>query len=664
MKNKILWCIVVFFFSAVASKGQQEYKVGTSTVSIEPDSTLFSIALSGYGYPAEGRFSINFSFYGNTPGNITAITGLNGKFFAADSNHTFWSGTPSVNGISWKKAGSAGGIKALAGINESIYAVNDKGELLMTKITPGGANWVKIGAAAYINTLTSLNGKLYATNNKNQLMKMDPLQTGSRWISIGRANVVQSMASHGERFFAINAGDTLWHIQPHKADVPWTEIGRYNDITFNIHIKQIAVVNNRLYAVSKDNKLYIGAHTSDGNLSATAFAIQRNKKTVVFVGVDLTGFSLSLSDDVKDIVSKERHIAKEAILINASHTHFSPSAQAYLAWQDFMQHPDSLYLNNILKKKLVKAIENAIDHLSPADLYFGRGTTNIGMNRSGADPENPLDKTLDVLVAKNGKGTVTGVLFLAACHAVFNSEGRETYTISANFPGTAREVIRGKTGTDAVFIQGCAGDINPRSLDHTATGRELANDVFNIMDKKITRLTGEISYSFDTVNVPVQHIIPAALDSNGRLVDSLHIKPWSAEAIRQFQMDNANKPGNLFALRNTNWGGLMLNMIQKRTVPDKLAEYIQIISIGNWKMVGLSREAVNEYGPAIRNIWPGNTVSVAGYCNDVGSYLPNKWHVAEHHYEGYDSFFWYGQPGVPALDVFDIVIEGIKSFKR
>jgi len=79
--------------------------IGTSTVSIEPDSTVFSIALSGYGYPAEGRFSIDWISHGNTPGNITAITGLDGKFFAADSNRTLWSGTPSGEDISWKGQG-------------------------------------------------------------------------------------------------------------------------------------------------------------------------------------------------------------------------------------------------------------------------------------------------------------------------------------------------------------------------------------------------------------------------------------------------------------------------------------------------------------------------------------------------------------------------------
>ena len=645
MKNKILLPLAIFLFSFSTSKGQKEYMVGTSRISIEPDSALFSVALSGYGYPPEGRFSINWAFKGNTPVNIVAITGLDGKFFAADSNWILWSGTPSGENISWKKIGTADGIKALAGMNGRIYAVNDKGELLMRKTIQQNVRWERIAKAIYVKTLTALDGKLYATNNKNELMKMNPLQHDKYWINIGRANDVQSMTSHDKRLFAISAGDTLWHILPYKDGVPWTEIGRYNGITFDIQIKQIAVLNNRLYAVSKDNKLYIGRHSTDGNLSATAFAIKRKSKTVVLVGVDLTGFNYSLTDEVKDIISKKRNIPKSAILINASHTHFSPSAQAYPTWGDFLDHPDSLYLNNILKKGMVKAIENAMDDMSPADLYFGRGTTDIGRNRRAPDPEYPHDKTLDVLEARNSAGKVVGVMFLTGCHAVFNNSGRESYTISANFPGVTRDMIREKTGANAIFIQGCAGDIDPRSLlDHKETGMQLADDIMKVMNGNMTKITGNISYSFDTINIPV--------------------KPWSIDTIKQFKIDNAQNPGDLDARKNVKWADLMLNMYKKGTVSDKLPEYIQIIGIGNWKMVGLSREVVTEYGPAIRNIWPGKIVSVAAYCNDVASYLPNEWHVVNRFYEGYDSFFWYGQPGLPPVNVFDIVIKGIKLLKH
>lgn len=99
-------------------------------------------------------------------------------------------------------------------------------------------------------------------------------------------------------------------------------------------------------------------------------------------------------------------------------------------------------------------------------------------------------------------------------------------------------------------------------------------------------------------------------------------------------------------------------------IPNTLPLYVQTINIGDWKFVGLSREVVNEYGPAIRKIWPEKSVTVAGYCNDVSSYLPINWHIQEKLYEGNNSFFWYGQSGIPPLNVLDIITERIRTLNK
>ncbi len=665
MKNKILLPLIIFLFSFSTLKSHGQYSVGTSSVSTEPDSTVVSIALSGYGYPEEGRFSIEWILRDSTLQNIVALTGLDGEFFAVDSNHILWSGTLSEENISWKKIGTADGIKALAAMNGKLYALTDNGEILERKAVLQNSKWKRIVRSANIKSLAALDGNLYATGG-NELMKLNLSQHKKHWLNIGRAEDVRSMTSYDKRLFAINTKDTLWQVQPYKDKPAWNEIGRYNGITFNIRVKQIAVLNSRLYALSDEGKVYIGRHRTDGNLSATAFAIKGKNKTVVLLGVDLTGFDYSLTDEVKDIIHKERNIPKSAILINASHTHFCPSAQAYNVWADYLEHPDSIYLESVLKKAMVKAIEDALDNMSPADLYFGRGTTNIGMNRSSDDQEFPHDKTLDVLEAKNNEGKMAGVLFLTGCHPVFDNEGKQGYTISPNFPGITRDIIREKTGTNAVFIQGCAGDINPKSLDHTETGRQLADDVLKVMNGKMIKITGDISYSFDSLEIPMQPMLPAKLDSNGIPVNNPNIsaEAWSVNFIKQLKIENPQKKADIYARRNVKWGDIMLGKLQAGTLPAKVPEYVQTINIGDWKFVGLSREVVTEYGPAIRNIWPGKIVSVAGYCNDVASYLPNKWHIVKRHYEGYDSFFWYGQPGVPQENVFDILVKGIGLLNR
>jgi hypothetical protein len=108
----------------------------------------------------------------------------------------------------------------------------------------------------------------------------------------------------------------------------------------------------------------------------------------------------------------------------------------------------------------------------------------------------------------------------------------------------------------------------------------------------------------------------------------------------------------------------MLKYYEDGTMPTSLPLYVQTLNIGNWKLVGFSRETTTEYGFGVKNLWPGKLVSVAGYTNDVSSYLPTRKHLELKNYEGSESFFWYGSPAVFPLDVYDIIMADIKRLSR
>jgi hypothetical protein len=129
----------------------------------------------------------------------------------------------------------------------------------------------------------------------------------------------------------------------------------------------------------------------------------------------------------------------------------------------------------------------------------------------------------------------------------------------------------------------------------------------------------------------------------------------------EFRNRNSGKEGDVYAEKNVRWADMMLQSYRANTLPASMPVYIQTINIGQWKLVGLSREAVTGYSIGIKKLWPGTLVSVAGYCNDVSSYLPTQRHIREGVYEGMDSFFWYGQPAVFPESVYDDILEKIKQ---
>ncbi|RYU90923.1 hypothetical protein EWM62_09835 [Mucilaginibacter terrigena] len=633
--------LLLVFLGMPAVKAQETFLVGAAKVSIDPDSTVFSVPLAGYGAPRDGRFSIEWKLKQDL-NEINLVAAAGKKLYAVNAAHELLVANGTQQTAKWKKAGTAKGITAITGTNTKLYALqnNNVVALDLTKKT----GWKKIGIADNANTLTVLNGKLYAANIANELLQGNIGRAGIKWKTIGKANNIVSLVNDGSKIYGVDANDTLYSVKPGSGK-GWLKIGTYNATTYDIKIKQLLVFNKRLYALNDKEQLFMANHSTDNTLSARALAIKSKNKTVIIVTLDLTGFDYSLGKDIKDIIYKKRMIPQSAIIINGSHTHFAPVTQWFPTFGDHGQVPDSIYFNNILKRGIVKAIEGALDHMEASTIYFGRGSTNIGHNRSSADGETPYDGTLDVLKFENNRHQVSNLLFLTGCHPVFKNDGAEGVTVSANYPGVSRNMLEEKTGSKtALFVQGCAGDINPRDDSHQKTGTDLGNDVLKVLNGDMPQIKGDISYTMDTLNIPTH--------------------PWSKEKVTELRTQAVKEPGNVYAEKDVRWANLMLGYYQHNSVPQIMPVYVQTITIGNWKLVGLSREVVTEYGPAIRAVWPDKYVSVAGYCNDVPSYLPIGRHINAQTYEGYDSFFWNAQPSLFPVDIFDTVMAGIIKIKN
>ena len=635
---------VLCFYQSLAF-GQDSYEAGTSSVSLEPDSTVFSLSLAGFGYPREGRFSITWKEL-DSSGKLSAVVPHKASWYGVNASGNLVKGNSGQSTDSWKQISHAENTTALVVVKNRIYAIRD-GAIWFSKLRDKKIKWKKLDDTRVFTALAGLDDKLYAATSAGDLLESSVGGNATSWDRIGPAEQIISMTAYGNKLYALNNKDSVWSAIPRKENFKWMQIGRMNGITVTHNLKHIAVAGNTLYGLGPNGRWYKAAHNTTGSLSARSVAIKKDGKTVVLVGLDLTGINASFSNEVKEVIRQRRGIPEAAILINASHTHFAPVTQAWSTWGEFYHEPDSNYLNNIVKKAVILSIEQALDNLEPANISFGRGSTDIGSNRrQHVSKHKPNDKVLDVLKFEEVSGEAKAILFLTGCHPVFKNAGKEGYTLDANYPGVAKTLVEEKSGTStAIFIQGCGGDINPVSDNHLKTGEDLSKDVMQVLQKSLTPLDGDISFSLDKILIPV--------------------KPWSRDSIINFRaIHAAGKPGDVEAEKNVRWSDMMLKHYENNTLETSLPLYIQTINIGDWKLVGMSREVVNDYAPAIRALWPGKKVSVAGYCNDVASYLPAAWHVRERHYEGLSSFSWYGQHGIPSEDVLDFVIEKIKSFNR
>ncbi|QRX62683.1 hypothetical protein JS578_07160 [Dysgonomonadaceae bacterium zrk40] len=644
----ILINIFLICFSLITNS-QNIYLVGSDHGSIEPEKSIFSSALAGYGAPSEGRFTIQWKFFQTLP-NLVYLTGIENKLYGINQHGEILRRDTTNSKNRWLKIGqqksdtllaglSSNSFKLLTGFNQKLYAISLDNHLYTYDLSDKSKDWVKGEKIPDAITITSANNNFYIITPDNILLKGTFTEKGIFWEEKAQTKPeVLSLISYDGYLYVVTRNQRIWKYCLTKEENAWMNVGYFNGETYSEYIKHLAILDGRLFGTNLNNDLFISQNTSEGDLSVRSVVISDGTKTIALISLDICTIDYKLSSEIKSEISKVTGIQPVAILINVTHTHFAPLSRN---WESFGASgiPDNRF-NDQLKKATIKATLGAMAKMEKSELSFGRTKTLIGFNRS-LKVKN-IDNSLDIVKINNLNGVLNNVIFLTGCHPVFPNKDLYSYTISPNYPGTARKFIEETTlAKTSVFLQGCGGDINPRFEDYKTTGEILGSEVALRMEESMEKISGQISFSFDSLLVQLN--IP------------------SKEQIVSIKTKNSHRTGDINAEMFVRWSDLHLCKLDKNLIPSHVPIYIQTINIGNWKLIGLSREPVNSYSKEIKNLFPNEIVSIIGYSNDVSSYLPDSNHVIKKTYEGHDSFYWYGMPGIFPKDIDSRIVEKIKS---
>ncbi len=468
---------------------------------------------------------------------------------------------------------------------------------------------------------------------------------GSGWTQAPALKGLKSFVVQSPYVYGCNGTDTLYKFHIDNPGNGWNRALYYNGVIRKVNIQHFYTENRRLFAVNESDSLFSASlihGRKEEHSYARAVAIQNGDTKVLIICMDLCGFNSDMINNVKASISKKTGLPPEAILINASHTHFVPGTQRWIPWAPHNRYPDVNYMEKVVKPAMVRAGIEASSKLFPVRLSFGRGTTAIGANRRNPGSKEPYDNAVDVLRIVSADEKKQAVLVLTGCHPVFGTKGIRHFTLSSNYPGFMRSAVEQKaaTPTMALFMQGCAGDINPVD-EPEISGANLADDVMKVLNTSMTNISGGIVFKMDSLLIPTN--------------------PMSKSELEEFRAKNAALGPEMEPERDVAWADLMLSYYRDNKMPKYMPIYIQTLNIGQWKLIGMSREVVTEYSLAIKKIWPDKLVSVAGYCNDVSSYLPVERLIKAKAYEGEASYFWYGMPSPFPLDILDRVVSHIES---
>lgn len=643
IKNQLLKSFFAVFLLQSFIFGQN-YFVGFSKESINPNSTILSSPLAGFGNPKEGRFSIDFLEMG-IANNVVAMCSSNTKIYVATSDNKLWQTDINSSTPNWMFIGMAYYTTAMTYGNGKLYGTDKNNTLWMRDAVEYDVPWTNIGQAYYTTGLTFLNNKLYGTDKNNKLWVRDDSPFDVPWTNIGTANSVRSLTNDGKNLIAISKYDNdLWTRSTSTSNEDWSRIGTPNGTTYDIYLSNITYANNKLYATSTNNKLYYSQHSQTPIYTYTSY-FEKNSKKALIITLDLCGIDYSFSQKIKAEIKQLYGIDENVILINCSHTHYAPVAQNYPCHQDFYQVPDPKFLD-IVKNAVLVATQNAISNKVSSNLSFRKGKTDIGYNR--ADSSREIDDNITMVVSKSGPtNNINGIILSASTHPVWYDQARDFVTISANYVGATRDKLSTlKSTINVQFMQGCAGDINPYEADiPEQTADKLTQDFDNLFSNSPSEITGEIDIKFDSIAVPL---------NNFTYSQAVNIKNASTGHY------------DLISEQNLRWANRIIDQYNSGALPTSAIVYIQILKIGDWNIIALSREAVSQYAIDLYSHFPNLKLTVLGYSNDVSSYLPVEWHINKPspNYEGYDSFFSYGQSGIPVDNVEDIILAKVYSMMQ
>lgn len=382
---------------------------------------------------------------------------------------------------------------------------------------------------------------------------------------------------------------------------------------------------------------------------AKALAIADKKGgRVVIVTTDLIGMSRSISERVGAEVEKKYGLRRAQLMINSSHTHSGPAVRDNLdSMFDLMpeQRQTIVDYGNGLVSKLVSVVGAALGDLRPAEVTVGHGTGTFAMNRrlavdgvikNSLNPTGPVDQDVPVFRVTAPDGKLRAVLFGYACHNT--TLGGDLYLVNGDYAGYAQQDLEGRNpGVTAMFMLLCGGDANPQPRGTYALaekhGLSLATEVSRVLGGSMKTVAGPVRSAWQTTELA-----------------------FAPHTRAQFEEES----------KGTNWykqrrAESMLKAYDKGTPVTTIPYPVQAFRFGKGvTLVGLGGEVVVDYALRVKKEFPSEDTIVAGYTNDVMSYIVSRRVLKEGGYEPVDSQIYYGNPGPYSEDIEETVMAAVK----
>lgn len=386
---------------------------------------------------------------------------------------------------------------------------------------------------------------------------------------------------------------------------------------------------------------YGGRRAPDGKLHdlwMKALALEDAQgRRAVLVTSDFQGVPKVFSDPVFVELKQKFQLEREQVMIAFSHNHCGPRlgddlVDYYPVEAEQVRLVDEY--TQLMQRKLVAMVGEALAKLAPAQLKQGQGKATFAVNRrnnreaevpkmlaEGTPLKGPVDHTVPLLTVTRPDGRLEAILFGYACHPTTLSFTKWC----GDYPGFAQlEIEQKHPGTTAMFVNTCGGDQNPlprRTVELCEKyGHLLAVGVEEGLPSVTQPVSAELATAFEYVELPYLKTMDR-MDLHGMLQDPNAIKArWAARMLQQLDGGAKFATGYPYPLHAWRLGREML-----------------VIGMGAETVVDYALRFKREFGPGT---W------VLGYTDDMIAYIPSRRVWEEGGYEGGSNLYEYGRPAL------------------
>jgi hypothetical protein len=357
-------------------------------------------------------------------------------------------------------------------------------------------------------------------------------------------------------------------------------------------------------------------------LFAKALALEDGSgRRLVIVTLDLVGIPRTLRDQIEKQAQAKFGLPPASLLLNASHTHCGPVVRSgsSVSYELAPEQRDRIdrYIAS-LQEKLIALIGAALADLKPARLGYSHARAGFAMNRrlptakgyqNSPYPDGPVDHDVPVVRVEHLDGKLRAILFGYACHNTTLS----FFQFCGDYAGYAQQYIEEEhPGVAALFMMGCGGDQNPYPRGQLELakqhGRTLATAVEAALAPQAKPVRGPLRVVLEEVTL--EFVPPAGRDELLRQKES---KDPVERRKAQFLLEELEKTGRI-----------------RSTYP----YLIQVVQFADdLTLIALAGEVVVDYSLRLKRELAGKPLWVAGYSNDVFSYVPSRRVLQEGGYE-------------------------------